>query len=207
MLGVRSLHYTRGNIGNIIVLCMGEGLVSRLSLFGAGARMDGVCTLGSWGGIMFRKMRRHAQQLDRDECEEILRQQPRGVLSVLGDDEYPYGVPLDYVYEDGALWFHCATVGHKIDAIAAHDKASFCVLDDGVRHEGEWWMCFRSVIAFGRVSVVDDEETKLRVLWSMAGKYFPADYDTEGDIARSFARVAVLRFEIEHLSGKAVREK
>ncbi|MBR3318403.1 MAG: pyridoxamine 5'-phosphate oxidase family protein [Atopobiaceae bacterium] len=156
---------------------------------------------------MFRKMRRHAQLLDHEECEQILMEQPRGVLSVLGDDEYPYGVPLDYVYENGVLLFHCASVGHKMDAILAHDKASFCVLDDGVRHEGEWWMCFRSVIAFGRVSLVENEDEKRRALWKLAAKYFPADYDTESDIARNLARVAIVRFEIEHMTGKAVREK
>ncbi|MBQ9616719.1 MAG: pyridoxamine 5'-phosphate oxidase family protein, partial [Oscillibacter sp.] len=66
---------------------------------------------------MFREMRRHGQQLPESECAEILRREPRGVLAVLGDDGYPYTVPLDFVYEGGKLYFHCAGEGHKLDAI------------------------------------------------------------------------------------------
>ena len=156
---------------------------------------------------MFREMRRHAQQLDQKTCTSILETEPRGVLSVLGDDGYPYGMPLDFVYADGALWFHCAQSGHKLDAITACDKASFCVMDQGVRHEGEWWLCFNSVIAFGRVHRINDEEAIRKALLQLAEKYFPSDYDTEADIARSISHVAILRFDIEHLTGKAVREK
>lgn len=156
---------------------------------------------------MFREMRRHRQALAREECEQILATSPRGILSVLGDDDYPYGVPLDFVFDGSKIYFHCAKVGHKIDAIDGHDKASFTVLDEGVRLEGEWWLTFRSVICFGRVRRLDDEDEVLRVLHAVADKYFPADYDTEGDIARSLPRVEILELAIEHMSGKLVREK
>ena len=156
---------------------------------------------------MFRKMRRHAQQLSHEECERLLQAQPRGVLSVLGDNDYPYGIPLNFVYDRDALWFHCAQAGHKLDALEKHNKASFCVLDEGVRNEGEWWLCFNSVIAFGTIGRVQDEQTKRRVLNLLAQKYFPTDYDVETDIARNFDRVTILRMNIDHLSGKAVREK
>ena len=85
---------------------------------------------------MFREMRRFKQQISREECIRILKEQPRGVLSVLGDDDYPYGVPLDHWYceENGRLYFHCAKTGHKLDAVRKHDKASYCVLDAEDRH-------------------------------------------------------------------------
>ena len=156
---------------------------------------------------MFREMRRHKQTLTREACEEVLASAQRGVLSVLGDDDYPYGVPLDYVYGDSRIYFHCARVGHKIDATRAHDKASFTVLDDGVRNEGEWWLNFRSVICFGRVRRVSDEQKIMEALHAIADKYFPEDYDAEADIARNLARVEILELEVEHMSGKAVREK
>ena len=156
---------------------------------------------------MFREMRRHAQQLDRNTCVSILKNEPRGVLSVLGDGGYPYGVPMNFVYADDALWFHCAREGHKLDAIGTYDKASFCVIDQGVRHEGEWWLCFNSVIAFGRVTRIDDEQAVHKALARIADKYFPTDYDTQTDIRRNLGRVAILRLDIEHLAGKAVREK
>ena len=156
---------------------------------------------------MFREMRRHKQQLTREQCEKILRTAPRGVLAVLGDEGYPYAVPLDFVYRDGKLYFHCAQVGHKMDALAACDKASFCVLDEGRLEEGDWWYHFNSVIAFGRVRRLEDEQEILDALRDLGRKYFPPTYDMEADIARSLARVAVLELTIEHMTGKHVREK
>ena len=82
---------------------------------------------------MFRPMRRFKQQIADSECKEILKNEKRGVLSLLGDDGYPYGLPLSHLYseEDNKIYFHCAKEGHKIDAIKNYDKASFCVYDSG----------------------------------------------------------------------------
>jgi len=76
----------------------------------------------------FRPMRRFRQQLTNEQCIEILKQATSGVLAVLGDDNYPYAVPLSHVYADGHLYFHSALQGHKVDAIRAHEKCSFCVI-------------------------------------------------------------------------------
>ena len=77
---------------------------------------------------MFRDMRRKNQLLPPEEAESILRQGTSGVLSLLGDGGYPYGVPLSYVYHNGRLYFHCAKAGHKLDAIRREGKCSFCVI-------------------------------------------------------------------------------
>ena len=107
---------------------------------------------------MFRKMRRFKQQISDEECIRVLKEQPRGVLSMIGDDGYPYGIPLDHWYceEDGKLYFHGAKEGHKIDAIAKCDKVSYCVMDNGFRKDGEWALNINSVIVFGRIKLVDD---------------------------------------------------
>ena len=73
-------------------------------------------------------MRRIQQQLSHDECMEILIKERRGVLAVLGDDDYPYAVPMSHVYVDGKLYFHGAKSGHKHDAIKKHSKVSYCVI-------------------------------------------------------------------------------
>ncbi|SDB03994.1 Pyridoxamine 5'-phosphate oxidase [Pseudobutyrivibrio sp. YE44] len=88
---------------------------------------------------MFRKMRRFKQQVSEAECIDILKSTKRGVLSVIGDDGYPYGMPINHYYceEDGKIYFHGAKAGHKIDAIKACDKASYCVYNDGFRKEGD----------------------------------------------------------------------
>ena len=109
---------------------------------------------------MFRKMRRFKQQLSDEQCVEVLKGEHRGVLSVLGDDGYPYGVPLDHWYceEDGHLYFHGAREGHKVDAIRSCDKASYCVFEQGVPNEKKRGLDVRCVIAFGRVRLVDDPD-------------------------------------------------
>ena len=88
---------------------------------------------------MFRKMRRFKQELSKEECMEILKNEPRGVLSVLGDDGYPYGMPVTHWYNEknGKIYFHGAKSGHKIDAIKNCDKVSFCVYDKGYRKEND----------------------------------------------------------------------
>lgn len=78
---------------------------------------------------MFREMRRKRQQLTEAECIEILKRNTSGVLAVSGDNGYPYAVPLNYVYDGGSVYFHCAKSGHKLDAIRTCDKVSLCVVE------------------------------------------------------------------------------
>ena len=77
----------------------------------------------------FREMRRKRQQLSEEESISILRKSTAGTLALLGDNDYPYAVPISYVYADGRLYFHSALNGHKVDAIRKYDKASFCVIE------------------------------------------------------------------------------
>ncbi len=114
---------------------------------------------------MFREMRRFKQKIPNEEYIEILKSEPRGVLSVPGDDGYPYGVPQDHWYSqnDGKLYFHCAKEGHKLDAISGCDKVSYCVMDKGYKKEGEWALNIRSVIVFGRIRKVTEEEKKKEI--------------------------------------------
>ena len=155
---------------------------------------------------MFREMRRYKQALTAEECAEILRRERRGVLAILGDDSYPYAVPLNFVYEDGKIYFHCAAEGHKIDAIRRCDKASFCVTEQGERAPGEWWFKVRSVIAFGRVRILEDRDEVLSRVRALGLKYAAPDY-VEKEIQKDGKRVQCLELTIEHMTGKRVNEK
>ena len=77
--------------------------------------------------MIFREMRQKKQELSRQEIADILHKGTSGVLALLGDNDYPYAVPISYVYDDGKIYFHSAKSGHKIDAIQRTEKASFCV--------------------------------------------------------------------------------
>ena len=98
---------------------------------------------------MFREVARVKQKLSDEECMEILKSEPRGVLSLIGDDDYPYGMPMNFLYipEDNAIYFHGGRKGHKIDAIMKNNKASFCTYDSGFKRPGEWSLNIKSVIA------------------------------------------------------------
>ena len=106
---------------------------------------------------MFRQMRRKRQMLSKEECEYVLCRGTSGVLAVSGDDGYPYAVPLSYLYEDGKIFFHSAGSGHNLDAIAGNDRVSFCVIDQDRIVPEEYTTYFRSVIAFGRIHIIEND--------------------------------------------------
>ena len=78
---------------------------------------------------MFREMRRKKQALPESECFAVLDRNTAGVLALSGDGGYPYAVPISYVRDGGRILFHSAKSGHKLDAVARCERASFCVID------------------------------------------------------------------------------
>ena len=156
---------------------------------------------------MFRNMRRLGQQLSKDECEDILANQPRGVLALLGDYDYPYAVPLSHVYVNGKIYFHGANKGHKKDAVRNHSRCSYCVLDDGIKASDSWWYTFKSVIVFGDIKILTDRDKKIEALTYLGDKFFPTHDDTVDEINRLLERTEVYEITIEHMSGKIVQEK
>ena len=155
---------------------------------------------------MFRKMRRFKQQISEEECIRILKEQPRGVLSMIGDDGYPYGIPLDHWYSGNKLYFHGAKVGHKMDAITAFDKVSYCVMDEGFRRDGEWALNIKSVVVFGRIRVVEDEAKKREICTNLVRKFTDDEAYLQKELANAFPRVNCLELAIEHMTGKLVNE-
>ena len=152
---------------------------------------------------MFREMRRHNQQLTADECIEVLNRCTSGVLAVLGDDDYPYAVPLSYAYKDGCLWFHGALTGHKIDAIEDCPKVSFCVIDKDDVVPEKLTTVYRSVIAFGKAHILDDERKIAQGARILGEKYLRGMSDrVESEIAQSMPKLTVIRMDIEHMTGK-----
>lgn len=155
----------------------------------------------------FRPMRRKRQELTNNECEEILLKSTAGVLSVLGDEGYPYGVPISYVFAEGKLFFHSAVAGHKIDAISKYEKCSFTIIEQDEIHPDEYTTYFRSVIAFGRIRKLESMEDIIHGLKLLGEKYNPGDHvGLQHEIDKSLSHVAVLCMEIDHLSGKEAIE-
>ena len=156
---------------------------------------------------MFRKMRRINQQLSQQEAEAVLGRGTSGVLSLLGDEGYPYGVPLSYVYENGKLYFHCAKEGHKLDAIRRESKCSFCVIDQDRVVPEEFTTYFRSVIVFGQVRILEEEPEKQSAIEKLALRYCPGEASgREREIQKGWNGLCMLEMTVESLTGKEAKE-
>ena len=157
---------------------------------------------------MFRELRRKRQVLSNEACSEILHRGTSGVLALAGDEGYPYAVPISYVYDGEKLYFHSAKAGHKLDAILREPKASFCVIDQDQILPEEYTTYFRSVIAFGRIHILEDEEEKRAAIEKLALKYAPDDSaeNRRRAIDREWEPLCMLEMSIDHLSGKEAIE-
>lgn len=156
---------------------------------------------------MFREMRRKNQQLPQEEAVQILKQATSGVLALLGDDDYPYAVPMSHLYQDGKLYFHCAVTGHKVDAIRRHGKASFCVVAQDDVKEETFTTHFCSVIAFGKIRILEDEQEKREAIMALARRFSPGrDEAAKKEIDESIGHMNMLVMDIEHLTGKEAVE-
>ncbi len=157
---------------------------------------------------MFREMLRKKQQLTGEECVRILKDQLRGVLSVLGDDGYPYGMPLNHYYneQDGRLYFHSGRAGHRTDALKKYPKASFCVFDEGFRRDGEWALNIKSVIVFGHIEFVEDREEIYRISAELSRKFTDDEAYIRREIERSGLGTLMFALVPEHITGKLVNE-
>ena len=157
---------------------------------------------------MFREMRRKRQALPIEEITAVLERGTSGVLALSGDDGYPYAVPISYVYDGEKIYFHCARSGHKLDAVKRNAKASFCVIGQDQIVPEEYTTYFRSVIVFGQIRIMEDEEEKREAIEKLALKYAPDDTG-EGRkeaIDREWKSLCMLEMEIDHMTGKEAIE-
>ncbi len=157
---------------------------------------------------MFREMRRHKQEVGRDVCVRLLDEEKRAVLSVNGDDGYPYAVPINFWYDSEAdkIYFHCAKSGHKLDAMTRDDKVCFTLYNSGYQKE-DWSYYVTSVIVFGRARVMTDEAVMREKIRKFGLKYYPTAPEVDEEIRRDFDRVNFVEITIEHMTGKLVHEK
>ena len=154
------------------------------------------------------EMRRLRQQLAEKEVLAVLERGTNGILGVIGEDGFPYTVPLSYAWSQGAIYFHCAAEGAKLDAIRACDRVSFTVVDlDRIVPE-EYTTYYRSVIVTGRAQIVEEEEERRNAFLALADKYCPetSPESREAVIERSGARARIVKVIPEKMTGKEAIE-
>lgn len=157
---------------------------------------------------MFRELARKKKQITTEECIQVLKNEKRGVLSVLGDADYPYGMPMNHFYneDDGKIYFHCGKMGHRFDALKRHNKVSFCVYDEGYRNEGEWALNIKSVIVFGRMECVEELDRVIDISQKLCHKFTQDEAFIKEEIRKYAQETLLLELTPEHMCGKLVKE-
>lgn len=157
---------------------------------------------------MFRNMRRFKQQITTEECVNILKTEKRGVLSLIGDGGYPYGIPMNHWFceADGKLYFHGAKEGHKVDAIKNCNKVCYTVFDTGYRRNGEWSLNVNSVVVFGKITIVTDEIKNKEICTALCRKFTDDKAYLKRELEHALPRVLCLELTPDHMTGKLVNE-
>ncbi|MDR0852805.1 MAG: pyridoxamine 5'-phosphate oxidase family protein [Clostridiales Family XIII bacterium] len=155
---------------------------------------------------MFREMRRNIQALPDDEIIAVLNLNSNGVLACRGDDDYPYAVPLNYIYFNKKIYFHSAKLGHKLDSIVKDPKVSFAVIDEDTILSETYTSAFRSVIAFGKARITENPE-HTEAFMALVEKYSgDQPEESKKHIVAHCERACIVAIDIEHLTGKQAKE-
>lgn len=158
---------------------------------------------------MFRPLRRKSRALPHEAAKELLKNGRRAVLAVNGDEGYPFALPINYLYDEaaGRIFFHGAKSGHKVDALNRSNKVCFIVYGNEHHKEGEWAPYVQSTVVFGRCRLVDDPATTAERVRELALKYYPSIEEVDAVMSKEIAGVQLFEIEIEHLTGKQIKEK
>jgi len=155
---------------------------------------------------MFREIRRKKQLLSPEDIMAVMGRCTNGVLACLGDEDYPYAVPLSYVYFNDKIYFHSAKAGHKIDAITRYPKVSFTVIDKDTVVGKEYTTYFRSVIAFGKARIVEGDE-RLEAFKALVKKYSgDQPEDAQHKEIAGCTQAYIVAIDVEHITGKEAIE-
>ena len=155
---------------------------------------------------MERKMYKEKRQLSAEETQALFVKGHHGILSVNGDDGYPYAVPVNYVFIDGKIYIHSAKYVYKIDALKQNDKVCFTAILNSQIIPDKFTAAFESVVAFGKASFIDDGDEKLTALRTFIERFSP-DHQEAGErfIHAAYEKTQIIRIDVEQMTGKAYR--
>ncbi|MDE6777694.1 MAG: pyridoxamine 5'-phosphate oxidase family protein [Oscillospiraceae bacterium] len=158
---------------------------------------------------MFRKMRRNQQEVSQQECIAVLKTEKRGVLAVLGDNNYPYAVPMNFYYDEqeNKIYLHSAKSGHKLDAIQNCDKVCFTTWNQGIKKQDDWAFYVTSVIIMGKAELIHDENLKMKQVKNLGLKYYPSEQEVQEVMRKHISNVQLIAISIDNMTGKLVHEK
>lgn len=155
---------------------------------------------------MAEQIRRSERELPEEEAREILRRAEYGVLATVGEDGWPYAVPLNHVLLGDVLYIHCATEGHKLENIPHEPRVSYCAVASAKVVPSMLSTLYESAVVFGRATLVTDAEEKREALVALLARLRgnrPAE--AEEALSKCDREPAIIRIEIGRITGKAHR--
>jgi len=158
---------------------------------------------------MFRELTRKNKQIAIEECVTLLKKETRGVLSVLGDNGYPYGMPMNHFYneDDGNIYFHCGCQSsHRLDSLKRCNKVSFCLYNKGYRSDGDWAYNVKSVIVFGKIEIINDEAVIADIGVKLSRKFTDNERYIKSEIENYGHETLILKLIPENICGKLIKE-
>ena len=152
-----------------------------------------------------KEIRRKDREIDLTDAKDLLKTCEYGVMSTADSVNQPYGIPINYVYQNGSIYFHCAKSGHKLDNIKDNPKVSFCVVGKTKLLPSEFATEYESAVAFGIASEVQGSE-RTDALIAILEKYSP-EFINEGKryLEQKDKATTVVKIDINHITGKARR--
>lgn len=162
-------------------------------------------------------MRRYEHsETDTQEIDEFLAKMSFGFLATASESEYPNIVPLNFVWHQGAIYFHSSRLGQKIKELKRNNRVTFSVADEVALipsyFTSEKLACpatafFKSVMIFGKAEFVDDLDEKVSALSAFMAKlqpeggYQPFDI-SDDEYRREIKAVLVARIQPDAVTAK-----
>ena len=153
------------------------------------------------------ELRRRDRAVGPEEARDFLARAEYGVLATVGEDGWPYAVPLNHVLAGDDLYLHSALHGHKLENLAFESRVSYCAVASAEVLPAELSTLYESAVVFGTATIVEEPQERRRAMELLAERFsagFPRE--AEAEIAKDGPRTAILRLHIERLTGKAHRK-
>ncbi|WP_312906314.1 pyridoxamine 5'-phosphate oxidase family protein [Tissierella praeacuta] len=170
-------------------------------------------------------MRRKDREMNKEFGLEVIDKSRYGIVSMIDEDNEPYGIPLSIVRDEETLYFHSAMDGRKVKALEKNPNVSVAFigevkvpenytkeeLDEIVKDESKAVLLISSVfttqyesaVVKGKVKLVEDEEEKIKAMRLICEKYTPTKMSYFNmAIKAGLKRTNVYKIEIEEIKAK-----
>lgn len=155
---------------------------------------------------MERKMHFINRLMKKEDAEALLQNNRIASLAVNGDEGKPYVVPVHYIYDNGAVYFHSAKYGYKMDALAKDNRVCLTVIGENHVINEKFTAAFESVVIEGHAEFVEDPAERQYLAQEMIRRW-TGGFNEAGQtmIDKTIGRTAFVRICIDAMTGKVYR--